>query len=537
MGILDGPGQATATIWPPPTGLTPADLGLPADKFPRFREGQDHIALALAASDKRHSLLCAPTGVGKSLIFVTAARLLNARTLVLVGTRGLQDQIGKDFEAAGAKIIKGRSNYRCPEYGTCDQPAEYGEVCACDCPYTFAVDQASRASIVISNYSYWMALAQHGDPMSLGQFDLLVCDEVHTLEDWITGQLTCEISHVDCRNVIREPIPDIPETPGSVVEFEPWRAWCRVARDRVQAEMGKHSVGSTAWKKLRSLANHLGVITASPATTRWAVESGNDRITIDAVRVADFTESLVYRGIPRVIGASATVTRAMAAHLGMPETDLEYREVGDGYDPRRRPVVYVPTVRVDHRMVEGQTRILMSKIDRYIAARSDRKGIIHARSYYRAREIARRSEHADRMLVHGVEDARFVIEKFRRSTEPLILVSPSVEEGFDFPHDLARWQIVVKVPFIDGRSALIKARKADDPSYVNYLAAQSLIQMCGRSTRSEDDWSEVVIFDDHFSWFRNRAPFPAWVKRAWKQMEELPEPLDPRQFDRATHKS
>ena len=108
---------------------SPKDLGLP---FDTFRPGQLEMAQTLAAADERFSVLSAPTGSGKSLIYMTLAKLLGAqRTLILVSTKALQEQLRRDFE--NVAVMKGRGNYPCralwpdgefhgmgPEGGKCD---------------------------------------------------------------------------------------------------------------------------------------------------------------------------------------------------------------------------------------------------------------------------------------------------------------------------------------------------------------------------------------------------------------------------------
>jgi hypothetical protein len=242
---------------------------------------------------------------------------------------------------------------------------------------------------------------------------------------------------------------------------------------------------------LRSLKD---VISTSDRTA-WAVEVGRDKTTVSPVRPAEFAERYLFRSVPKIVLTSATLTEDTARYLGISSADYNYHEVAEGFDPRRRPFIFVPTTRVDFRMGEGDTRIWMNKIDKFIGTRLDRKGIIHAVSYSRARDIVSRSKYSDAMMTHSTHDARQVIDEFKRADAPAILVSPAVETGFDFPDSECRWQVVTKVPFVDGRSALIKARKSDDANYVNYLAAKKLVQMVGRGTRSADDFCECIAPD------------------------------------------
>ena len=67
---------------------TPRDLDLP---FDYFRPGQLEMAETLAAADERFSVLSAPTGSGKSLIYMTLAKLLGIQLQPLVDARVLTE--------------------------------------------------------------------------------------------------------------------------------------------------------------------------------------------------------------------------------------------------------------------------------------------------------------------------------------------------------------------------------------------------------------------------------------------------------------
>ena len=55
-----------------------------------------------------------------------------------------------------------------------------------------------------------------------------------------------------------------------------------------------------------------------------------------------------------------------------------------------------------------------------------------------------------RLITHDKENKTEVIEKFIKSDEPLVLISPSMGEGVDLPGDLCRFQIIYKLPFLIG---------------------------------------------------------------------------------------
>jgi Rad3-related DNA helicase len=506
---------------------TPVDLGLPP-KFASWRPGQEDLLDELLFTDHRFSLLSAPTGSGKSLVYVSLAYALGVRALVLVSTKGLQDQLLGDFPEM--RDIRGQSNYPCLDQSSpvhevgCDQgPCHVGVPCIFKmdgCHYYDAVAAARDARLVVTNYAYWMTAGRYSDPLSIGAFDLLVLDEAHAAPDLLAGFCTIDLDRFEVRSSTGLDMPAASDT------LAVWSGWAEeaaaIARARYTSSKGMASTRDLL--RLAALGRNLAELAKmdDDTTADWVIESTKRGVRFSPVWADPFAELYLFRSVPRVVLASATLSSGTAKYLGIENST--YLEAGSGFDPERRPFTYIPTTRVDRNMTEGQVRQWMNRIDNIIADRLDRKGIIHTRSYARARLIMERSRHHDILVGHSSSDARSVIERFKNSSEPMVLVSPSVETGYDFPGDECRFQIIAKVPFIDGRSPVIKARTSTDKHYLNYIAALSLVQMVGRGMRSADDRCETFILDDHWTWFRKAAEFPGWFRSSWRKQSQVPTP-------------
>jgi len=516
--------------------LIPTDLGLPA-KFVEFRPSQLRSSLDIASDERRFSLLSAPTGVGKSLVYMAVSQMTSGRTLVLVGTKGLQKQLMADFAVTGMVDMRGQSNYHCRELRTsCElwdfsycrlRHEEHGPV---ECPYILARQAACDADIVVTNYAYWMSINKYSDPTTLGVFDLIVLDEAHGAPDWLSGFCTIKIDEGKIRTLLRIKTPKVSDTP---LRWSEWAAEVAIhASNRateLRAELKGDPNPSRAAREdvnyLSRLGRDLKELGASP-DGQWVVEDTRRGANITPLWPQRFAERYLFRSIPNVVLCSATLSPSIAKYLGIGDNSHTYHEVRGGFKAARRPFTYVPTTRVDRRMVEGQVRMWINRIDAIVGERLDRKGIIHTRSYARAKQVMARSKHSDMMLTHDTRSTRAVVEAFKAADPPCVLVSPSIEEGFDFPYDECRYQILAKVPFVDGRSPLIKARSADDKGYVKHLAAQTIVQQYGRGMRSADDMCETFMIDDHWRWFQKAGVFPGWFKHAWRTVKgRAPEPL------------
>lgn len=559
--------------------LEPSWLGLPAAKFPNYRPGQAQIIVDVAADEKRFQFLCAPTGFGKSPSYISIIKLSAAsRALILVGTKGLQSQLLTDFYEMGMREIKGQANYPClavkrggalfdyaPPDTTCKEaPCKVDVECELKksgCTYYDARRVASDAEIVVTNYSYWLSMARFGDPSALGKFDIIILDEGHTAKTWLADHCVVELNRAEVRKLLDLDLPPLDE--GIAV----WASWATEAAVRASNqydELKKRLDGDASPKQrfidrrefssrkevvkrlhqLKRLSFDLGEMAKAHSWRNsegpshdvrmpglaidWVATHTDHGAKFSPVWAHPYAEEYLFRGAPKVILCSATITTSETKYLGIEKGLWTWHEVKEGFKPSRRPIIYIPTVRVDNRMGEWERQKLIAMIDRIIEPRlEDRKGIIPSVSYLRANQIKERSRFGEHMLIHNSHNARDIISQFKRAKPPCILVSPSVVEGFDFPYDECRWIIVPKLPFADGRDPIEKARRKSDPEWPNYNTMIALVQAIGRGMRAEDDFCEIFILDSHFGWFRNKVRFMKWVVAAMKQMHEPPKPLRP----------
>ncbi len=544
--------------------MIPSDLSLPV-KFTSFRPGQAEAVCELAASDKRFSLVSLPTGGGKSLIAMALSRLLDARTLYVTGTKGLQHQVMTEFAAMGLVDIRGQNNYQCVALNPGGELSAYGHPSSCGdgpchvgvkcslrvggCTYYDAVRRAGRASLVITNYAYWMTNNRYADPESLGAFDLLILDEAHSAPDALADFCSIRIDRADVTSLLEMRLPPLDDAQESWVDWakvavdECRRRWVSTKEELSHPLSDKRSLSrrlrrlTDLGRGLKELANAHKWRRGEPAApdvwipgaaTDWVAEKTDDGALFSPVWAHAYAEEYLFKGIPRIVLLSATLQPAVGRYLGIRPDASEFREFASTFDPRRRPVVWVPTTRVDRNMTEGQVRVWVNRIDALIDRRLDRKGIVHTRSYDRARVLLERSRHSRVMLTHTTRTTRDVVERFKRASAPCVLVSPAVSEGFDFPYSECAYQIIAKVPFVDSRSPLLQARHRSDKTYINYLTALELIQQCGRGMRAADDTCENLIVDDHIEWFwpaaNKQKLFPDWFKRAYRRTSGIPEP-------------
>src|SRR5271155_5176645 len=515
--------------------ITPADLGLPP-KFSSWRPGQWPAIEGGAMSEKQFVVHAAPTGVGKSCIAVAHAILTGGRSVYVTSTKGLQDQCSTDFSPCGMVDLRGRQNYRCSRGGSCSD----GRLMGCrdeGCEYICAREDFLKSKLTITNYSCYLSNVIHGEGM--GDIDCLILDEAHEAIEELSSALEIRLNHTTNTGLYQS--LNIPPPYRSPVDR--WKYWATqsIVKIRAQVQSVKSSGGGDV-KYLRALdamAKNVTRMTTIDENT-WVVDemSHPGEVLFSPIWPTDYAEKILFRGIKHILLVSATIVPKTLELLGIPENDYTYISHTNVFDARRCPVYLWGATRIDSKSTDADYQQLVGRMDMLISRRLDRKGIIHPTSYDRQLMIAGMSDYADIMLTPKGQGLVNALGNFKQGDPPMILNSPAVTTGYDFPGNQCEYQFLVKVPFIDTRSPIMSARCKADPEYSQYLTAQTLVQTCGRAMRGVSDQCENFLMDKPANCFFRKPEYarngkntggyrhlsPPWFinQRVWPQAPPQP---------------
>lgn len=527
--------------------MSPHEWGMP-EKFNVWRPGQANMVEDIIDSPTVFKASCAPAGAGKSVSYHLAAKLTGARTCILTATKGLQNQLIGDFSSIGLVDIRGKNNYDCNDrMMKCDEAWPvcksrlYGE-----CPYKQAYEAACKAPLVVTNYSCWLNRNKMGggaftkatpedDPLP---FDMLVMDEAHEAPEELSKFIAVDLTDEDMVRYMKANVPN------HTLPMKEWKEYATLWLPRIKGSVGDMEAGMKAGmkfddKELRDY-NQLSRIHSKLQTLAtcnpdmWTVEprSGNrPGFSFDPVWPGNYSRHL-FQEIPKVVMVSATLRPKTMYLLGLKDNQFTFDEYPSPFSPNDAPIYHIPTARIRWDSSPVDLRAIYSRIDQIIRPRLDRKGLIHSVSYKRALEIVQASEYREYMMTNtrgigsGLETTE-VVAKFRGGKAPLILVSPSVSTGYDFPGSMTEFNILPKLPFPDSRSAVMKERIKRDPEYSNYLTAQQIVQACGRGNRYIGDRCQTFILDDAIKWFawHNKHLFPKYFFDFYRTSQVIPKPL------------
>lgn len=507
--------------------------------FPTYRPGQAEAlerARDAFMEGKRFVVIEAPTGAGKSAIAVSLAR--EARSaFVLTNQKILQDQYVKDFPDLA--LLKGRANYDClvaPTHAGA-APCIVGQrFPACDdCPYFTAKDVAMAADVAILNYAYYLAELNYSGGFS--PRDLLVLDEAHNAEGALMSFVQVVISEGALlrAGLARALPPDL----GDELAFEfaelllpeLRRRASELERDLLQVSNEEAAVQQLRVKQwLDGQCERLTLLLDShdAGEVDWVVERrhGPDgaSLVFKPVEVAALAEAYLFGHARRVLMLSATILDAptFLRSLGVEPEDAEIISVPSSFPPENRPLVVKPTARLTRHYLDRDLPVLARAVNDLALRHEDEKGVVHAHSYKIAAFIAKHlsPEVGWRVVTHESAAGRdAALSRHLNSPDPTILLTPSMTEGIDLAEDLARWQVLCKVPYPYIGDKQVAARMERDREWYDWRTTLSVVQAYGRSVRSDTDSAVTYLLDADFPNFLRRQArrLPSWFVEALDQ--------------------
>ena len=523
-------------------------------------EQRQAIEFALEAFDggKRFVILEMGTGCGKSATGVAIARAMHARNVgtgayVLTTQKVLQDQYDRDFGLKSRRgllrSIKSSSNYQCgSKVGhTCAEirritgnshlaavAARSNEFkhCKTSCPYVLDKKGFVAASVSVTNFSYFLA-----ETMYAGQLmprDLLIIDECHNVEQELGRFIEITFSERFAKDVLGCRGPNRDASPAVI------HAW--IAGQYKQALQAKIADTEAAIKRqidqnvselgelgrqIELLDKHickLNRFLEEYSANGWVMNvsfgvAGNvlRKFEFKPVDVSHYSEESLFRFGAKVLLMSATIVDrdVFCRTVGIPLDQAAFLRIPSPFPVENRQVHFMPIGSMSKANIENTLPKMAEAVSMLMNEHRNEKGIIHCVNYRIARYL-RETIGGDRLLLHDATNRDETLKLHEKSSQPTVLVSPSMMEGIDLAGDLSRFQVIVKVPFPFLGDEVVKRRMDANPRWYAYQTARAVMQALGRSVRSESDHAVSYILDRDWErfYYSNSSMFPNEFKEA-----------------------
>jgi Rad3-related DNA helicase len=513
-------------------------------------------------------ILEAPVGSGKSAIAMTFARRHAANPSriseeegeeppmpvhVLTPSKALQTQYHVDFPN-DLVTMRGRASYPCttdakpreaavvfrqvragnvtpPKFSEANcrdapcqgSPAYYKSCVESNghCPYTLAIEVAQESSVIVHNLHSF--ICQTNFSAKFKKRSLMIVDECHEIEGIVRD-------FAKKKFVIQKAISE--EVVRSMSDLNVWiRFLTRPENvpEESDAERAK-KLGDPAFKSLRDeYMDRVSFLESKEETYKkgFSVEYEAGFKPGEAQQ-----SSTILEFVPKYVGAEAqrlilsygerillmsgTIydKAVFCRKLGINPADAAFIRIPSTFPVENRPIYLKPQYQVDTSFAKWNENFgeMVEKVETIMNIFKDDRGIIHAPSYMAGEQLAN-ALGSRRILTHNKGNFLSTLHGFFESETNQVLISPNISQGVDFKEDRARFQIVLRVPYMSTQSKFAEDMVQNSFQDYNYEALVVFGQQCGRVNRSEDDYGATFLMDSRFQKFimKNKNLLPQWL--------------------------
>ena len=492
---------------------------------------------------KKYVILNAPTGIGKSVIGYSVAKWFGS-SYILTSQKILQEQYYRDYKIP---YVLGRVNYQCQknpamncELGACfNIPHKrcYATVNGCKqltCPYVIEKNRCINSLHSNLNYSYFLTL--FGDDHSEDSHrDLVVCDEVHNLEAELINQCTVKVDEklLKVLGVKDIKLPGISVADGTKCHWLFNEFFDNITSQFLylvsQMKQLSEMKSTKEYKKIAARYSLMKRLIESIKLMQKMHSNGEEIVVTQQDGVLEYKalhcnkmfEQLLDDKADRFLFMSASILdyKTFVQDIGVDMSLVEYIECDSVFPVENRLIHYAPVGSMSYKTKNKTMPDLIRKVEKILKANKNVKGIIHTVNYDIAERIVDAlsfSDQSDRLLMPKGSNKQTLLNIFYTSNKPYVLISPSLTEGIDLKEDLSRLCIICKVPYASLADKWTVKRMEENRRWYISQACMHLVQMTGRSIRSETDFATTYILDEDFIKLAQGAMdiFPKWWKEA-----------------------
>jgi len=497
-------------------------------------------------------ILCAPTGVGKSIVGATVSSYFDS-SFTITASKHLQDQYIKDIQFL--KPVKGKQNFPCLKimhfekvnndrramrWGlTCDKGQcqekirkngkEITEICKFkptikqvkenkqeenSCHYYLQKYEALVSKHSLWNYHAYFQIMKFNKKLFEDYLNrkVSIFDEAHKIEDQIiqfvgfdifSGQIKeCNLStekynFTDLDSMVKL-TDDIAYSYAQKIKEIKENSEYQTNPDYELISVLERKYERAAQGKIDILANKDNFVVNEPTKDN---RGDFQAVSLKPIDVSEFSNSFFNTEFQMFM--SATIDhKSFCENMGLEEADVAFIDTPNSPFPiENRSVEFLNVKRLSYNSTESDEIEVIHTIDRILNEHSQERGLILTSSISRSQKILRHlsPKNAKRVRIchsrnkDGKTQDEIIDE---HSKDPIgVLLSSSLWEGVDLKDELSRFQIIAKAPYPNYTEKRIKAKMKKFPLWYNSQTLTKILQGFGRSIRSEEDWAKTYVLD------------------------------------------
>lgn len=427
-------------------------------------------------------------------------------TFALTITKALQDQYKELFN--DTDVLKGKSNYQCTydteftaEYAPCLHLNKLKESCWTQnsCPYYKARNSALISTFATLNYNMFFSL-----PVHLKNKEFIICDEASELEDQLVKEFSCQLNFdfLKKSQIHISPFPDNED-------YSKVGRWLENLCGNIDERIDELREIINKPKKITAIAlndqkseliilNNLhGKIKTLLSTwkdSEYIFERQPKGINFMPLKV-DKLSKCIFDYADKIVLMSATIIDPVNFCKSLGIDKYKYIEAESTFDASKAPIYVATKTKLNYNNLQVNLPKLVKIIEDICEHHKNEKGIIHTHTNFITNYLKTNINNS-RIIYRepGVRNEE-ILDIHYNTDKPTIIASPSMSHGVDLKGDLARFQIVIKAPYLPTTDRRVeKLMKLDFNWYANKMLS-SFIQSCGRGVRSQKDYCKTYVLD------------------------------------------
>jgi Rad3-related DNA helicase len=359
-------------------------------------------------------------------------------------------------------------------------------------------------------------------PEHLRKRKFIICDEGSELEKQLVSQFTCD---VDLKYLVESGI-ELTSFPTSRNQSDVYE-WLVSLMNSLTSKMKEledimknsksksheQNKKKTEYNRVNTLQRAVSLLVDTWYESEYIISTEDGIIKFIPFKV-DKLAKMIFDCADHVIIMSATIIdpKRFCKNLGINEFELI--ETESIFDSKKAPIYVMTGQKLNFQNMKKMLPTIVSQIEGLLEEHKGEKGIIHTHTQYITdylKDNVRKGR--DRLLCRtlGVRNED-ILNRHELLKFDSVLVSPSMTYGVDLKGDLAKFQIIVKAPWLPTKEPRTeKMMKFDESWYVNEML-KSVIQACGRGVRSPKDECVTYILDGiiYDTVHRNREKLPKY---------------------------
>lgn len=480
-------------------------------------------------------------------------------TYILVSDLSLFDQYVHDIERLNDiecfGYIKGKENYTCNANGckvsqaACSLQgvsiahASFNKKsaafwCASTCKYAHDYVKAIKAPITLMTYQLYFIQRNYvedcifnGRNSNFPKRDLAICDEAHKICDICQSHFAPRVSitRPSWMDTLSKHIPGMPSESArlhalSLIELsadnyellrgvkayeEHVAMYCAAnemarrklanARHLSKQEKQVLAAGNTARQEHCKLEDMLSFIDELKSPEYIVKTTIDDEITINFVFDNLMLEKYLHKKSSCELLMSATIGdfKEYAKLAGLDQNCTSGLSMPSTFDFSESPIYVSQNNKMSASTKEQSLAAISKQVASICQANSQMRGIIQTGSYANSMSLMASlpTNVRERCLLYSsTNEKKLAIDAYIASTNG-ILVGPTLVEGLNFPDDLCRFQICIKVPYAYLGSEYVRKKMANVSGWYEYDVINKICQGIGRGVRHKDDWCKTYILD------------------------------------------